>query len=184
MIIYSLDILLFLFGTSLLFHVQFFLLLPDLHICFSRGRSGSLLFPSLSEFSTVYLLTIYLYNSYIYTYTTMWTLINRSLLFSVIYCHVICCCCLCCNDGICSYFLEIRKVIISFSSLSESTLWPVWLPVLGTSTPVSIFMLSRRIASSPPPSFSSSFSESSRSPHESSIRYPIWAVPGVHSTES
>jgi len=52
--IYSLDVLLFLFGTSLLFHVQFSLLLPDLHIGFSRGRSGGLEFPSLSEFSTVY----------------------------------------------------------------------------------------------------------------------------------
>jgi len=29
-------------------------LLPDLHIGFSRGRSGGLVFPSLSEFSTVY----------------------------------------------------------------------------------------------------------------------------------
>ena len=54
MTIYSLDVLLFLFGTSLLFHVQFELLLPDLHIDFSRGRSGGLVFPSLSEFSTVY----------------------------------------------------------------------------------------------------------------------------------
>ena len=54
MTIYSLDILLFLFGTSLLFHVQFYLLFPDLHISFSRGRSGGLVFPSLSEFSTVY----------------------------------------------------------------------------------------------------------------------------------
>ena len=54
MTIYSLDILLFLFGTSPLFHVQFELLLPDLHIGFSRGRSGGLVFPSLSEFSTVY----------------------------------------------------------------------------------------------------------------------------------
>ena len=54
MTIYSLDVLLFLFGTSLLFHVQFELLLPDLHIGFSRGRSGGLVFPSLSEFSTVY----------------------------------------------------------------------------------------------------------------------------------
>ena len=53
MTIYSLDILLFLFGTSLLFHVQFYLLLPDLHTDFSGGRSGGLLFPSLSEFSTV-----------------------------------------------------------------------------------------------------------------------------------
>ena len=30
------------------------LLLPDLHTGFSRGRSGGLVFPSLSEFSTVY----------------------------------------------------------------------------------------------------------------------------------
>ena len=51
MTIYSLDVLLFLFGTSLLFHVQFKLLLPDLHIDFSGGRSGCLVFPSLSEFS-------------------------------------------------------------------------------------------------------------------------------------
>ena len=29
-------------------------MLPDLHIGFSRGRSGDLVFPSLSEFSTVY----------------------------------------------------------------------------------------------------------------------------------
>ena len=28
-------------------------MLPDLHIGFSRGRSGVLVFPSLSEFSTV-----------------------------------------------------------------------------------------------------------------------------------
>ena len=54
MTIYSLDVLLFLFGTSLLFHVQFELLLPDLHIGFSTGRPGGLVFPSLSEFSTVY----------------------------------------------------------------------------------------------------------------------------------
>ena len=53
MTIYSLDVLLFLFGTSLLFHVQFYLLLPDLHTGFSRGRSGGLVFPSLSEFPTV-----------------------------------------------------------------------------------------------------------------------------------
>ena len=51
---YSLDIFLFLFGTSLLFHVQFELLFPDLHTGFSRSRSGGLVFPSLSEFSTVY----------------------------------------------------------------------------------------------------------------------------------
>ena len=54
MTIYSLDILLFLFGTSLLFHVPFQLFLPDLHRDFSRGRSGGLVFPSLSEFSTIY----------------------------------------------------------------------------------------------------------------------------------
>ena len=54
MTIYSLDVLLFLFGTSLLFHVQFELLLPDLHTDFSRGKSGGLVFLSLSEFSTVY----------------------------------------------------------------------------------------------------------------------------------
>ena len=53
MTIYSLDVLLFLFGTSLLFHVQFYLLLLNLHTDFSRGRSGGLVFPSLSEFSTV-----------------------------------------------------------------------------------------------------------------------------------
>ena len=29
-------------------------MLPDLHIGFSRGRSGALVFPSLSEFPTVY----------------------------------------------------------------------------------------------------------------------------------
>ena len=29
-------------------------MLPDLHIGFSRGRSGGLVFPSLEEFSTVY----------------------------------------------------------------------------------------------------------------------------------
>ena len=51
--IYSLDIRLFLFGTSLLFHVQFYLLFPDLHIGFPRGRSGGLVFPSLAEFSRV-----------------------------------------------------------------------------------------------------------------------------------
>ena len=54
MTINSLDVLLFLFGISLLFHVQFQLLLSDLHRGFSRGRSGGLVFPSLSEFPTVY----------------------------------------------------------------------------------------------------------------------------------
>ena len=42
MTIYSLDVLLFLFGTSLLFHVQFWLLLLVLHTDFSGGRSGGL----------------------------------------------------------------------------------------------------------------------------------------------
>ena len=51
MTIDSLDVLLFLFGTSLLFHVQFWLFLLDLHTDFSGGRSGGLVFPSLSEFS-------------------------------------------------------------------------------------------------------------------------------------
>ena len=50
---YSLDVLLVLFGTSLLFHVQFWLLLPDLHIGFSRGMSDGLVSPSLEKFSTV-----------------------------------------------------------------------------------------------------------------------------------
>ena len=52
--IYSLGVLLFLFGTTLLFNAQFYLLLPDLHTGFSRDRSDGLIFPSLSEFSTVY----------------------------------------------------------------------------------------------------------------------------------
>ena len=54
MTIYSLDVLLFLFRTSLLFHVQFKLLLLDLHTDFSGGRSGGLVLPSLEEFSTVF----------------------------------------------------------------------------------------------------------------------------------
>ena len=51
---YSLDVLLSRFGTNLLFRVGFSLLLLDLHIGFSRGRSGGLVFPSLEEFPTVY----------------------------------------------------------------------------------------------------------------------------------
>ena len=47
MTVYTLDILIFLFGTSRLFRVQFQLLLPDLHINLSRGRSGDLVLPSL-----------------------------------------------------------------------------------------------------------------------------------------
>ena len=54
MTIYSLDILLFLFGTNLLFHVQFQLLLPEIHTDFLRGRSSGLVFSSLEEFSTVW----------------------------------------------------------------------------------------------------------------------------------
>ena len=54
MTIHSLDILHSQFGTSLLVNVQFKLLLPDLHIDFSGGRSDGLVFPSLEEFSTVY----------------------------------------------------------------------------------------------------------------------------------
>ena len=50
MTIYNLDILFFLLETSLLFHVQFKLLLPGLHTDFSRGRLGGLVFPSLSDF--------------------------------------------------------------------------------------------------------------------------------------
>src|SRR5574341_1535750 len=42
---YSLDVLLFLIGASLLFHVQFERWLPVLHTDFSRGRSGGLVFP-------------------------------------------------------------------------------------------------------------------------------------------
>ena len=53
MTIYSLDVVLYPFGTSLLFHVPFELLFPDLHTAFSRGRTGGLVFPSLSEFPTV-----------------------------------------------------------------------------------------------------------------------------------
>ena len=53
MTIHSLDILLFLFGTSLLFHVQFKLLLLDPHTSFSRGRKGSLVLTSLRIFQFV-----------------------------------------------------------------------------------------------------------------------------------
>ena len=53
MTIYTLDILLSWFGTSLLFHVQFSLLPLDLHTDFSGGRSGGLVFPYLSEFSSL-----------------------------------------------------------------------------------------------------------------------------------
>ena len=45
--IYNLDVLLFLFGTSPLFHVWFQLLLLDLHTDTSGGRKGGLVFSSL-----------------------------------------------------------------------------------------------------------------------------------------
>ena len=54
MTIYILDVLLSLFGNSLLFHSQSWLLLPDLHTDFSRSRPGCLVFPSLSEFSNLW----------------------------------------------------------------------------------------------------------------------------------
>ena len=44
-----LEVLLSRFGSSLLFHVQFQLLLLDLHIDFSGDRSGGLVFPSLGS---------------------------------------------------------------------------------------------------------------------------------------
>ena len=54
--IYSLDELLSLFGTSLLFHVQFSLLLPDLHKGLSGGSSGGLVFLSVEEFSRAFVI--------------------------------------------------------------------------------------------------------------------------------
>ena len=47
---YSLDILLSQFGTSLLFYVQFQLLLLDLPTDFSEGRSGGLYSHLLKNF--------------------------------------------------------------------------------------------------------------------------------------
>ena len=58
MTVYSLDVLLFLFGTSLLFHVQFELLLPDLHTDFLRGSSGGLvshLFQNFPPFIVIHI---------------------------------------------------------------------------------------------------------------------------------
>jgi len=46
----TLDILLFQFGTSPLFHVQLQLLLLDLHTDLSRGRSGGLVLHVLKNF--------------------------------------------------------------------------------------------------------------------------------------
>ena len=51
---YSLDVLIFLFGTSLLFHIQFSLFLPDLHKGCSRDMSGHLIIPCLSEVSILF----------------------------------------------------------------------------------------------------------------------------------
>ena len=53
MTIYSLDVLLSLFGTSPFFHARFQLLLLHLQTDFSGGRSGGLVFPSFEEFSRV-----------------------------------------------------------------------------------------------------------------------------------
>ena len=50
----SLAVLLSQCGTSLLFHVWFYLLLLDLHTHFTEGRYGGLGFPPLKEFSKVY----------------------------------------------------------------------------------------------------------------------------------
>ena len=47
---YILDVLLSQFGTSLLFHVQFQLFLLDLHIDFSGGMSGGLVFHVFQNF--------------------------------------------------------------------------------------------------------------------------------------
>ena len=58
MTIYSLDIRLSLFGTSLLFHVQFKLLLPDLNTDFSRDRSRGLyshLFQNFPQFIVIHM---------------------------------------------------------------------------------------------------------------------------------
>ena len=52
-IVYSLDALLSQFGTQSVVPCPVLLLLLDLHTDFSGGRSGGLVFPSLSEFSTV-----------------------------------------------------------------------------------------------------------------------------------
>ena len=50
---YSLDGLLSQFGTSPLFHVQFYLLPLDLHTDFSGGRYSGMVFLPLEEFSIV-----------------------------------------------------------------------------------------------------------------------------------
>ena len=50
MTVYSLDVLLSQFGTSLSFHVWFLLLLLDLHTDLSGGRLGGLVFLFLENF--------------------------------------------------------------------------------------------------------------------------------------
>ena len=47
---YSLEVLLSQFGTSLLFHVWFYLLLLDLHTDFSGRRQSVMVCPPLEEF--------------------------------------------------------------------------------------------------------------------------------------
>ena len=57
MTLYSLDVLLFLFGTSLLFHVQFLLLLPDLHMVSQEAGQvvwHSHLFQNVPEFIVIH----------------------------------------------------------------------------------------------------------------------------------
>ena len=56
MTIYSLDVLLYLFGTSLLFHVQFKLLLPDLHVSQEAGQVAwySHLFQNFPQFIVIH----------------------------------------------------------------------------------------------------------------------------------
>ena len=54
--IYNLVVLLSQFGTNVLFHVQFQLLLLHLHTDFSGGRLGGLVFTSFEEFSTVFVI--------------------------------------------------------------------------------------------------------------------------------
>ena len=65
-------------------------MLPNLHIGFSRGRSGGLVFPSLSEFSTVYCdphsqrlwhntnhKNIYFWHTIFLVFFGIWTLIKK-----------------------------------------------------------------------------------------------------------
>ena len=59
---YNLDILLSRFGTSLLFHIQFQMLLSDLHTGFSGGRLGvwySHLFQNFSQFVVIHTVKVF-----------------------------------------------------------------------------------------------------------------------------